>query len=331
MSRNIALLSCLFIVVLIASPLVVRGQVPTQVTVVPGKEYSEDADQDDQANNDFLQNLRWDGLGNTLDAFDYSNSGSPPADPDNVDALANGADFLFSQVQNNQATFLVSFNGTSDVYYHNTTGTTGLWATRPQVRTNPRLSDDLDALEIWGDESTPQDGTALIHGDDANFFSIKGDFILPNGQPPAISVYFYDATNDTSTAAFLHDDIRDAVANLLEIANDFDIDVDALMVNGDDIMFSLIPNAQIGLDGGELFTWTQGNASAQFLVHGGRVWDTQNPVGSIFGVGTENIDAFEGVTSGIPEPAAGGLALVALLFSVPLWRCRRRRAASLRS
>ena len=295
------------------------GQGLIHPTLVAGKEYSENADQDDFANNDFLQNLRWSGFGTTFDAFDYSNSGSPPEDPDNVDALANGQDYLFNEVKTNQVPFLVSFSSLSDVHFHMNNGTTGIWATRPQVRLTPRLSDDLDALEIWGDANTPQDGTALIFGDDANYFSIKGDFILPNGIPPAISVYKYDPATDSSSLAFTHDEIRDSVANLLSIPNDFQIDVDAMMINGEDIMFSLIPNSTVGLDGGELFTWRRGNVSAQYLIHGGRVWNTQNPVGTIFGVNTENIDAFEGITA-VPEPSGIGLLMLALLFA-----CRHRK------
>ncbi len=305
-------------VALTISPATLSGQ---SVTAVPGKEYSENADQDMFALGDFLQNLRWDGIGNTLDAFDYSNSGSPPEDPDQVDALANGEDFLFQQVRGSLAPFVVSFSGPSNVHYHRTNGGTGIWATRPQVRTNPRLSDDLDALELWGDVTTPQDGTALIHGDDANYFSIKGDWIIPNNIPPAISVYRYDPMLDVSSAYFLHDEIRNAVANLLERNPDFDIDLDAMMINGDDIMFSLEPVMQAGLDGGEIFTWRRGDVSAQYLVHGGRVWDTLNPVGAIFGVNTENIDAFEGISFVVPEP--GGFAVALGLVTLACFRRRR--------
>lgn len=312
MKYSACLIAILFAMFLPNLPLAAQSP-----TAIPGKEYSENADQDDFANFDHLQNLRWSGFGTTVDAFDYSNSGSPPADPDQVDALANGNDYLFQSVFSSQVPFVVSFSGFSDIYYHNVAGNTGVWATRPQVRTTPRLSDDLDALELWGDVNTPQDGTTLIHGDDANFFSVKGDFVIPNGIPPAISVYRYDPTNDVSTAYMLHDDIRNAVATLLAVQPDFDIDVDAMMLDGQQIIFSLEPNNFVGLDGGELFTWRIGDASAQYLFHGGRLWDTSNQVGLLFGVNTENIDAFEGINfaPAIPEPSGAAFALGVLAFA----------------
>ena len=87
-----------------------------------------------------------------------------------------------------------------------------------------------------------------------------------------------------------------------------DIEGDMTWGAGDTIMFSLWPAGTF--DGGEIWVWRNGSAP-QFLAHGGRVWDTPNPVGSIFGVNTENINALEAIP--VPEPLTISLLIAAIL------------------
>ena len=274
------------------------AQVPPP-TAVSGKEYSNHTDEDALGNGDFLQNIAWDGFGGATDTFDYSNSGPPPFDPDQVDALANEQDLFFHEVRQGLVPFVTSFGGIGDIYSHTPAGAAALWASGPMDINQGAPPDDVDGLEVWG----PSDQ------DDANHYSIIGDPIAP--VPPGgilpISVYSYDPNSDTSFPYIFHFEVQQA------LGVSFEVDVDALMVfdeagnfewePGDWIIFSLWPVGPF--DGGEIWVWQNG-LPAQFLVHGGVVWNTPNPVGAIFNVPTENINAFEAV----PEP--GTLVLLVL-------------------
>lgn len=276
---------------------------------VPGKEYSDHVDVDQFQVNDPLQNLEWDGLGNNFDAFDYSLSGPPPADPDQVDALANSLDFLFNEVQANLATMIVSLDNENFIRNHNTDGSIGIWASAADVR-SPSPPAEVDAVEVWGTI-------------DADHYSYIGDAVFP-GPPappgtPRISIFYFNGVS--STPYILHDQVRDALNASFGFGVE-DIDVDALMVQdltqvglwepSDTIIFSLRP-IPLTLDGGELFVWQNGGA-VTYLNHGGRIWDTVNPVSTIFGSFTDNIDAFEA----IPEP--GSLLLLAPAIGILLGR-----------
>ena len=281
---------------------------------VPGKEYSDNVDVDQFQIVDPLQNLAWDGLGGNFDAFDYSLSGPPPADPDQVDALANHDDFLFNEVQVNQATMIVSLENENFIRSHSPSGNAAIWATALDIR-SPNPPTEVDAVEVWGPI-------------DADHYSYIGDAVIP-GPPappgtPAISIFYYDGIN--STPYILHDQVRDALNASFAFGLD-SIDVDALMVQdqttvglwepGDTIIFSVRPVAP--LDGGELFVWQNG-VGVNYLQHGGRTWDTLNPVATIFNTTFENIDAFEA----IPEPSS--LLLLSMAVCVLMGqRLRRRR------
>ena len=87
-----------------------------------------------------------------------------------------------------------------------------------------------------------------------------------------------------------------------------DIDLDALMQNGDSIIFSIQPID--GFDGGEIWVWDGTNKPASFLDFGGHTWNTALDLQSYFGsygfdIGTENIDALEAVSVPGPLPFAG--------------------------
>ena len=300
---------------LLASPIVVSSIASAGVilppSLVPGKEYSNHMDETAGGLADFLQNIAWDGLGGAVDTFDYSGSGRPilpggdpePMDPDMVDALANNNDFLFDPVRMSAVPFVVSFGGIGDIYFHDTAGATGIWALGPVDINAGSPPDDVDGLELWGSPDM----------DDADRFSIIGDSL---GGGTAIFTYVPGAHN--SSPYLTHA----ALAAAIGVGHT--VDIDALMVADrdgdgvwsapDSIIFSLWPDATH--DGGEIWTWDFGGLPS-FLVHGGTVWDTANPVGATFGVATENINAFEAI------PAPGTLALLGL---GGLFLRRRRRA-----
>ena len=321
----------------VAAAGLITAHATTQVTppaAVQGKEYSNNVDETALGVADFLQNIQWDNPAVPLDTFDYSGSGPPPEDPDQVDALANHQDHLFGAVAAGAVPFVVSFESNpaagfsgDDIYFHDTAGATGLWAIGPIDINMPSPPDDTDAVELWGLPVVGQQHDPMsMSSDDANNYSYIGDCIMP-GPPappgtPKIIVFFFDPVLFISSIYITHDELRNAlVAALPNIDPNLQVDLDALMVfdvagngiweDGDSIIFSLrptsdsillcagppvppFPSAQNPFDGGEIWTWTRGNPP-QFLVHGGTVWDTANPVGNIFGVPTENIDAFEAV------------------------------------
>lgn len=317
----------LIVVALVSAPAAAQLISPT---AVPGKEYSDHRDVDQSKVADDLQNLFWDGFGNNLDAFDYSTSGPPPLDPDQVDALANEQDYLFQNMLNNTATMIVSLDTENFLRYRTPTGVANIWATGLQIRgaNNNGPPTEVDAVELWGGPGSPpqHDGSGSF---DANHYSYIGDAVIPvpPGNVPAISIFHYDPNTNVSKSYIDHDPLRNQL-NLSFGWSLESIDVDALMVDdiagdtlwgtGDTIIFSLRPvNAgPIFLDGGELFVWQNG-LPIQYLVHGGITWDTLNPVGLLFNSNSENIDALEGI---IPEPNAA----ILILAGMAMVGCRRR-------
>lgn len=296
---------------------------PTPVTQVPGKEYSDHRDVDSLQVPDPLQNLAWDGVGNNADAFDYS--GSVPTNlsvSDEVDALGNYNDAYFQAVISNQAALVLSLEGENWIRYHDINGTVGTWATANQVRM-PTNAMDVDAIEIWGPI-------------DADHYSQMND------GSSGTSVFYYDGTNSISLIS--QSMIAGAVNNFLKTDFPDDLfDVDALMVQnggtleefepGDEILFSLRPiqdptGGLGGLDGGEIFHLKMGAVGAApsvaFLNQGGVLWDTANDVMGLFGSNSENIDGIEAVPMVIvPEPS---LLLPVLAFFVAFGCLRRNRS-----
>jgi hypothetical protein len=178
-------------------------------------------------------------------------------------------------------------------------------------------------LEVWSSVSptssqypSPADPTP----DDADMYSLLGDPLI-NGI--RTSVWYYNPitqiSNSYITAAQIAAAInRPDIANLANI-----IDLDGLMVwdggnigqwdNSDAILFSVMPidanldgiitpNINGGdIDGGEIWSWQFGQPLAQFLNHGGHLWDTAFNVRQATGAVNENIDALEAVAT--PEPS----------------------------
>lgn len=246
---------------------------PISQLLVPGKEYSNLIDKNAAGAPAAGQIVFWTGTGSATDTVVLPGG--------EVDALANSGDAFFFEVVNNNAALLISVQGDAPgvpIQAENELGTISTWATKTEVNGAPGTLDDLDGLEVYG----PDPGT------DANRYSLFGD---------AGGVAVWDDLGNpiVSTA-----DIA-ALTGLVDY-REF-LDVDALMMNGDWIMFSLRPILSAGIDGGEIWVGNLSTGASGFLFHGGHFWDTAFDVGLATGCLNENIDALEAVQL-VPEPAS---------------------------
>ncbi|MCS5692819.1 hypothetical protein NZK33_12605 [Cyanobium sp. FGCU-6] len=275
---------------------------------VPGKEFSTYPDLNSANNQAIGQSMFWDGLGGVQDAKVYSNIFQ-------LDALAYSSDALFHAVLERRTNLLLSFVGDSggnSVYAINPYGNISIWATNHTVWSGPPASFDLDALEIWGPELVV-----------ANRFSLQGD-VSPDGTQPA------SVMNDNGTVKYTPLDIATAIG-APQLADD--IDLDGLMVFGDELLFSIQPIG--GFDGGEIWHWTGGAAPAEFLKFGKNLltsdpddlitWNTGFNIQDYFAhqgytINSENIDAIEAAST-VPGP----LPLLGVGTAFGLSRKLRRR------
>lgn len=273
-----------------------------------GMEYTDFLDADRDGVPDPGQLVFWDGLGGTADSVDFENM--PGFANQQIDALAHQEDALFVEAVLNTASIVVSVQGDSlrnSIWYETPAGGRGVWATRAQVNVTP--INDLDALELWGPELLP----------DADLVSLAGD---PNGAS-ILTRFGATLVTQAQIAAAIGQSIGlapDAIDPVL-------VDVDALMAWGlqggnpfeANFLFSVQPIPGF-FDGGEIWVWdddpaaTGGVQPAQFLNHGGHLWNTAFDVRGAFGVANENIDALEAVGTPVPEPATvvGAAGLFAL-------------------
>ncbi len=214
------------------------------------------------------------------------------------------------------------------VLFESIGGGTGFWATPPQI--DQEGVNDLDGLEVWGPD--PAAPNLSPDGADADMYSLLGDPVI-NGI--RTSVWYYNPITEISNSYITAGQIATAISPFIpptytgDIANI--LDLDGLMVfdqgsvgqwdQGDAILFSLMPIDLVGqdpnnpsildgvitpnvnggdIDGGEIWSWRFGQA-AQFLFHGGHLWDTAFNVRQATGAVNENIDALEAVA--VPEPS----------------------------
>ncbi|WP_287076091.1 PEP-CTERM sorting domain-containing protein [Microcystis sp. M_QC_C_20170808_M3Col] len=213
------------------------------------------------------------------------------------------------------------------VLFESIRGGTGFWATPPQI--DRAGVNDLDGLEVWSSVSptspqypypeypSPADPTP----NDADMYSLLED---PTINGTRTSVWYYNPITQISNSYITAAQIAAAI-NRPDIVNLADIiDLDGLMVwdggnigqwdNSDAILFSVMPidanldgvitpNINGGdIDGGEIWSWQFGQPLAQFLNHGGHLWDTAFNVRQATGAVNENIDALEAVAT--PEPSS---------------------------
>jgi len=335
--RRSGTLAVAILVCLASAQALANGPLVPPPTQIPGKEYSNNPDENAVGALDAMQNIAWDGLGNAWDTFDYDGVDDPQGEQ--VDALANIQDALFFDVIRDQVPMVLSFNGTAtgtdgDIYYQ-TNGAaylTGVWAAGPVDINKAFPPDDVDGLEVWGPEVAPDPAGGPGFGDDANLYSLLGDPGLGGGR---VSVWQYDQVTGASFMYMSYPTMASIVAAVTGVPEGDlpDLDLDAMMVfddrgeidemniydpYADSILFSVraTSNAALTLDGGEIFVNAPGAGILGFLTHGGELWDTLHTVGADFGVGTEEVNALEA----IPEPAT--LSLLAL---TGLGLLRRRR------
>ena len=234
--------------------------------VIPGREYSNNADKDTSGRPDPGQTLQWFGNGWTKNGFEYPTSGQ-------VDAMANRGDAFFDSVVNNKSSLLFSTTFDDRIHFEHSNGSGGV-AFQPDQIDKPLGIDpgvlDVDALELWGPV-------------DANRFSIYGD--------QNAAVYDY-VTGNPPTPLYTQSDIAQAIG--IPLYTDL-VNIDAMMMSGNKIMFSIDPIEQAGLDGGEIWVWDGNQTPASFLKHGGHTWDTKFPVQKTFNTSSENINALESV------------------------------------
>ncbi len=309
---------------------------------VPGKDYSHYGDWDDLGFASPEQVIAWDGFGGTRNAQNYLGSRPYPGvtQPIDTDGIANAGDALYFEAISDRSALLFSVGTTyqlayspfspppplvldAAIYYEGTAanGTNGIWAIPPVVDSKgPR---ELDGLELWGDNQN----------DDSDRYSVYGDPFAEIAPGIVRKVAVWAFSGGVSTPHTLTFDLAVAMdmqygfggtgplfGQLVEL-----MDVDAIMVSGDQVMFSIAPLDLSALgplpnfDGGEIFVYTPGGATT-FLNHGGHLWDTAFDVMGTFGVQTENDDALEAV-SAIPAPTR--LARLALGLA---GLGRRRRA-----
>lgn len=260
------------------------------------------------------------------------------------DVIANRAALLFStgsttrllpgdtraNIYNRSAGYDQIGEHEKSVLYESISGENGFWAKPPQI--DQAGVNDLDGLEVWSSVSptssqvpSPPDPTL----DDADMYSLLNDPLI-NGT--RTSVWYYNPTTQISSSYLTAAQIATAI-NRPDIANLANIiDLDGLMVsdggvigtwdNSDAILFSVMPidanldgfitpNINGGdIDGGEIWSWQFGQQFAQFLDHGGHLWDTAFNVRQATGAVNENVDALEAVAT-TPEPSTF-LSLLAL-------------------
>jgi hypothetical protein len=300
---------------------------------VPGKDFSDVGDRDAAGVPDPERVVAWDGLGGVRDSYDYSGSrlAYPGADIDiEVDGLAAGFDALFGDVKNDKAALLFSVQNDPDILYERATGFPaapagfGIWAKATDIDAmNPPL--DTDALEVWGDDNF----------DDSERYSLAGDpFVQFPAAARKVAVWGYATPAGPSSPHTFTSDLAASIdmqfgfdgtgpyfGQLVEL-----MDVDAIMVLGEQLIFSIqpivVPGTPIAFDGGEIFEYDGPGLPTRYLNHGGHEWSTAFDVMGTFNLLSENVDALEAVAQFVPEPCSAMLLMVGL---AALFGCRRSR------
>jgi hypothetical protein len=290
----------------------------------PGKEYASELNTDAGGNPSPGQTLLWDGSGGVKDGFQFSVAGR---DGDTqVDAMAHTNDTLFNNVLNNTTAALFSLRDdavfgdgrdiSDPVFYETTAGDREAWATAQQVN-QEFLPANLIALEVWGQEGTP----------DATRFSLFSD---SNGD---CSIYDFDGANTTCwlTDTALNSAVQPFFSNL-SVAQ---TDLDAMMISGNTVLFSLW--TQIDYDGGgsnvvgdEVFVWNRDSGAIGYFNHGGHPWDSGWTLSTFLYDGALcnefgcNVDALEAAAGAAPEPASLSLLAAGIIGLGANIRLRRR-------
>jgi hypothetical protein len=285
---------------LMAGPYMVRGPflnpapgagIPGPMNVT-GKEYADNPNKDENGAALPGQTLLWDGAGGI-------GNGLAVAAPPDVDSMANVGDALFQSLIDNTSALIFGVQGHGEIYLETITGAAGIWAMPADI--DQHGVTDLSGLEVWG----------LENAVDTTHWSRRGDPPAVPGGPPC-------AVLDSGGCVYTTLDIATAIG----VTAFSLIDLDALMVNGARIIFSIRP--ALNFDGGEIWVWDgPGTGPAAFLNHGGHLWNTAHDVVAHFRVSNENVQDIEAI-SFIPEP--GPFALLGLgLAAVSARRLLRKK------
>lgn len=274
----------------------IAGHVAAQTTSTPcsevqNREFSDNIDVDQSGASDPGQILFFDCFGGALD-----HPLRDVVEPNNfslqVDALANRNDRLFLPYISDGVEMIFSVEADRNIYFERErTGEFGLWT--PNVAVN-----DVDGLEVWGDSNS-------------DHHSFEGD-------PGGVSLIYTGALPIQNVMqADLLAGIQSMGIGLSLEPEDLDLDAsmrwNAATTGGGLLAFSVAPVSDefgnVILDGGEIFVLDLSSLTAEFLLHGGHLWDTDFDVMGTFGLDSENINAIEAVA---PIPAPGILTLIAL-------------------
>jgi len=292
---SIDVYTCCIVIGLLAIPTLAHAT-PANT---PGIEFSDHTDRSAIGDYDPEQNLNTDGVGTTQDGLDFSNSRATDDNDRQVDALSNNGDAFYHEVTNNNTNLLFSVSNDANVYEHSVmSGTASIWTSPPALDNSIGIN-DIDALEVWGPPFPRSDAWHYsVARDEAT--NEVGDFV-----GDFISVWEYNATLGESVPLFSVEDIANAIG--LDPWNQAFLDVDAMMTSGDEIMFSIAPIDTL-FDGGEIWVWNgiEGEL-ANYLIHGGHVWDTGFDIADTFGLASENINALEALR---PIPLPGSVWLM---------------------
>jgi hypothetical protein len=266
---------------------------------VPGKEYSTVIDTDNSGASSPGQTLHWIG-GGVTNGIKYPQNAQ-------VDAMANRADAFFTEVSLDQIPVHLLFNVGNEAVIRweaPKVAQIGIWGTPP----TSAAAGGTDALEVWGGDGAgvSLNGNSNSASPDANRYSLYGD-------SDGTSVF-----NADGTAWLTQSQIGAAIGADQQFWTK--IDVDGLMVGGNDafVMFSIAPLA--AFDGGEIWVWDLTKANASFLIHGGHTWDTAFDVMGTYGLASENVTVLEAV----PVPEADSYALMLAGLGLMGWLLRRR-------
>ncbi|MDJ0619217.1 MAG: hypothetical protein QNJ63_21160 [Calothrix sp. MO_192.B10] len=238
------------------------------------------------------QTLLWNGTGATRDGIDYRTSGQ-------VDAMANPGDAYFYSLINDRVAMVFSTTFDDRIHFElPRPAQGGIWATSNQIDApGPGMDQgvhDVDALELWGPNNIS----------DAFYYSVYGDVTFDPLTGQVASGAVLDQNNNV---IFTRQEIAKAVGNATGLDAQLllgYVNVDAMMVSGGRIVFSVDPieksdlNGTGFLDGGEIFVYDKATGSSNFLKHGGHLWNTDFDVKGTFGTVTENINALEAVPLG---------------------------------
>jgi len=293
-----------------------------QVDRVPGKDYTDALDMTHVPTPHAVlpsQLGMFDGLGGAQDGL-LLGSMNPNLGEFHVDAQSQINDALFDAVVENRAPLIVSASFDSmlgrDVALaaERTGGSMEAFATRTQVVGHPHnggLLRDIDSVDLWGIDGEPHAGFYSFESDPGGTAIFANVALGPGGVTPYISsVEIANAIDDPEVAQLIDVDglmVRDIGTGFNPFDGEFN--------EGDAVMFSIEPiidaNGAVRYDGGEIWVWEFGQ-TAQFLKHGGHVWDTAFDVAGALGINTQNIDALE-AAGGVPEPATWALGMLGMM------------------